>query len=29
VGQVEEARCADAKPLVHFRGGYRELVLGS
>ena len=25
VGQVEEARCADASPLVHFRGGYRQL----
>jgi 3-hydroxy-9,10-secoandrosta-1,3,5(10)-triene-9,17-dione monooxygenase reductase component len=25
VGQVEEARYAEAKPLVHFRGGYREL----
>ena len=26
VGEVEEARHREARPLVHFRGGYRELV---
>jgi len=25
VGQVEQARCAEASPLVHFAGGYRRL----
>lgn len=25
VGQVEEARCGEAEPLVYFHGGYRQL----
>ena len=25
VGQVEEARCAEASPLIHWSGGYRHL----
>lgn len=29
VGEVEEARCAEASPLVYFGGGYRRLASGS
>jgi flavin reductase (DIM6/NTAB) family NADH-FMN oxidoreductase RutF len=29
VGQVEEARCAEAAPLVYWSGGYRRLVPAS
>jgi flavin reductase (DIM6/NTAB) family NADH-FMN oxidoreductase RutF len=29
VGEVEEARRAEASPLVHFRGAYRQLAPGS